>query len=43
MVKKGVVRLQYVATNEKVLDVLTKTLSRMKFEYFRDKIDVVPL
>jgi hypothetical protein len=28
MVHKGAVRLQYVATNEKVVDVLTKSLSR---------------
>jgi hypothetical protein len=32
MVQKGAVRLQYVATNEKVADVLTKPLSRTKFE-----------
>jgi len=43
MVQKGAVRLQYVAIDEKVVDVLTKSLSRMKFEYFRDKLDVVPL
>jgi hypothetical protein len=43
MVQKGAVRLQYVATDEQVADVLTKPLSRMKFEYFRDKLDVVPL
>jgi hypothetical protein len=43
MVQKGAVRLQYVATDEQVVDVLTKSLSRMKFEYFRDKLDVVPL
>jgi hypothetical protein len=43
MVQKGAVRLQYVATDEQVADVLTKPLSRMKFEYFRDKLGVVPL
>jgi hypothetical protein len=32
-----------VATNEKVVDLLTKSLSRMKFEYLRENIDVVPL
>jgi hypothetical protein len=32
-----------VATDEQVADVLTKILSRTKFEYFRDKLDVVPL
>ena len=43
MVQKGAVRLQYVATDEKVVDVLTNSLSRTKFEYFRDKLDVFPL
>jgi hypothetical protein len=43
MVQKGAVRLQYVAIDEKVADVLTKPLSRTKFEYFRDKLDIVPL
>ena len=42
MVEKGVAKLQYVATNEKVADVLTKSLSKVKFEYFRDKLGVVP-
>lgn len=28
---------------DQVVDVFTKPLSRMKFEYFRDKIGVVPL
>jgi hypothetical protein len=43
IVQKGAVRLQYVATDEQLADVLTKPLSRTKFEYFRDKLDVVPL
>ena len=42
MVEKGVVKLQYVATDEQVADVLTKPLSKVKFEYFRDKLGVVP-
>ena len=42
MVEKGVVKLQYVATDEQVADVLTKPLSKVKFEYFRDKFGVVP-
>jgi hypothetical protein len=37
------VKLQYVATLEKVLDVLTNPLSRTKFEYFTDKLGIVPL
>jgi hypothetical protein len=34
MVHRGVVKLQYVSIDEKVADVLTKPLSRVKFEYF---------
>jgi hypothetical protein len=41
MVQKGVVKLQYVTTNEQIADVLTKPLSRVKFVYFRDKLGVV--
>jgi hypothetical protein len=41
MVQRGVVKLQYVSTDEQVEDVLTKPLSRVKFEYFRDKLGVV--
>ena len=41
MVQKGAIKLQYVSTNEQVVDILTKPLSRVKFEYFRDKLGVV--
>ena len=41
MVQKGAIKLQYVSTDEQVADVLTKPLSRVKFEYFRNKIGVV--
>jgi hypothetical protein len=41
MVQRGVVKLQYVGTDEHVEDILTKPLSRVKFEYFRDKLGVV--
>ena len=41
MVEKRVVKLQYVAIDEQVADVLTKPLSKVKFEYFRDKLGVV--
>jgi hypothetical protein len=34
MVQRGAVKLQYVGTDEQVADVLTKPLSRVKFEYF---------
>ena len=32
MVQKGAVKLKYVPTEERVADVLTKPLSRVKFE-----------
>ena len=41
MIQKEAIKLQYVSTNEQVVDVLTKPLSRVKFEYFRDKLSVV--
>ena len=34
-------KLQYVPTEEQVVDVLTKPLSCVKFENFRDKLGVV--
>ena len=41
MVQKGAIKIQYVSIDEQVVDVLTKPLSRIKFEYFRDKLGVV--
>ena len=41
MIQKGAIKLQYVSTDDQVADVLTKPLSRIKFEYFRDKLGVV--
>jgi hypothetical protein len=41
MVQRGAVKLQYIGTNEQVVDMLTKPLSRVKFEYLRDKLGVV--
>jgi hypothetical protein len=34
MVQRGVIKLQYVSTDEQVLDVLTNPLSRVKFKNF---------
>jgi hypothetical protein len=31
MVQRGAIKLQYVSTNEQVVDVLTKPLSRVNF------------
>ena len=41
MMQKRAIKLQYVSTDEQVVDVLTKPLSRVKFEHFRDKLGVV--
>ena len=43
MVQRGAVKLQYVATEEQIADVLTKPLSRLKFEYFREKLGVLQI
>jgi hypothetical protein len=43
MVQRGVVRLQFGATEDRVANVFTKPLSRTKFEYFRDKLGLLPL
>jgi hypothetical protein len=43
MVQRGGMRLQFVTTKDEVEDVYTKSMLRMKFEYFRDNIGVVPL
>ena len=40
MVQKGAIKLQYVGTDEQVIDIFTKPLSRIKFEYFCDKLSV---
>ena len=36
-------KLQYVATDDQIADVLTKPLARMKFEYFKDKLGVLQI
>ena len=41
MVQRGAVKLQYVAMEEQIDDVLMKPLTRVKFEYFREKLGVL--
>ena len=41
MVQRGALKLQYISTDEQVANVLTKPLSHVKFEYFRDKLGIV--
>jgi hypothetical protein len=40
-VNKGAMKIQYVTTDEHIVDVLIKPFSRVKFEYFREKFGVV--
>ena len=41
MMQKGAIKLQYVSTDEQVVDVLTKPLSQVNFEYFQDNLGVI--
>jgi hypothetical protein len=41
MVERGAIKLHYVSMDEQVADVLTKPLSHVNFEHFRDKIGIV--
>jgi hypothetical protein len=41
MVQREALKLLYVSTDEQVADVLTKPLSCVKFEHFRDKLGIV--
>ena len=36
-------KLQYIAMDEQIADVLTKPLARVKFEYFREKLGVLQI
>ena len=40
-VQKGAIKLQYLSIDEQVVDILTKSLGKSKFVYFRDKMGVV--
>ena len=39
-VQKGAVELQYIPTDDQIVDVLTKPLHRTKFEYFHGILGV---
>ena len=43
MVQRGAVKLQYVATDKQIADVLKNPLDRVKFEYFREKISFLQI
>eukprot|EP00253_Pinus_taeda_P028373 PITA_28373 len=40
-VQNGAVKLEYISTDEQVVDILAKALPRGKHDYFRDKMGVV--
>jgi len=40
-VQRGIVKLEFVSTDEQVADILTKALPRGKHVHFRDKLGVV--
>ena len=41
MVQQGVVRLYHIGTDEQVMEILTKTLGKLKFLTFSDNIGIV--
>ena len=41
ILQKGVVKLQYISTDEQVADIFTKPLARVKFVYFQEWLGVV--
>ena len=43
IVQRGAMKLQYVATDEQIADVLTKPLAMVNFEYFREKLGVLQI
>ena len=43
MVQRGEMKLQYVATDDQIVDVLMNPLARVKFEYFREKLGVLQI
>ena len=43
MVQRGAMKLEYVAIDKYITDVLTKKLARVKFEYFRKKLGVLQI
>jgi hypothetical protein len=40
-VQRGAVKLQYISTNEQVVNILLKALLKGKFVFFRDELGVV--
>ena len=43
MVQRGAMKLQYVATDEQIANVLIKLLDKVKFVYFLEKLGVLQI
>ena len=43
IVQRGAVKLQHVAMEEQIADVLMNPLVRLKFEYFRERLGVLQI
>ena len=43
MVQRGAIKIWYVVMEEHIVDVLTKPLARVNFEYFKEKLGVVQI
>lgn len=43
LVNKKEINLNYIPSNEQIADICTKALCRIKFEYFRSKLNVIKL
>ena len=41
MVQRGTVRLDHIGTDERVVDILTKPLGKVKFLTFRESLGIV--
>jgi hypothetical protein len=42
-IQKGAMKLQYIPTDQEVVDILTKPLAKGKFEAFRDRLGLVQI
>jgi len=43
LVRDGIVKLEYISTDEHVADILTKSLPNKKFEYIRNMFGLVDI
>jgi hypothetical protein len=41
MMQRGEMELRYISTDEQIADILTKPLSRVKYDYFIDKLGMM--